>query len=1099
MHYDILFILKAIFVEVRTMDKVNNNQYDNEFSIDFENISNLSFSAPVYVEFNCMPEKEFCNNWTSVYVYVVKVLFSRHREKLLSLKRTNITNGKRIDFGSKLQYDLMVAPKEIAPSFFVETNFNSKDIIKKIKALLDICEEKYSNLTIKYILKTKSQPQFPKEYEGKKIIKSTVIFNKRAKTPDEKLKKRIFREFDKVKYIGDILINDDEYKILINYLKLKLSSIRTLNTNSDDPFYAVALVQVGIREYDGRYWPHLSRITGIKIDSNQQRLVGERFYNTLIAHTKSHLDKGEIVNNILMHCFIAKQYAPDFFEFIFAYYQHDLDRDLGRHTSEMSNYLIECMKKVEASPRSFRIKKGTADATTANEKGCKIRIHHILKWIDKYLFEDILPESSPNRIANYFCEWAKTSKRFSNEKNAYLLKGEKAKKRFRKPYLKFNFEEEKFYIVLPIQTIRLSNEEQIAQLSWKIRYGNTIKSIQSETEESVIGCRNLETQFVSMDPNDIFSHVRIELIKNNSDPVIKFNIPKDTVRFFDEDFDFLNDKSLSVGKLYAFTKRNEFLESDAYYEKESYLGLDLYSFQQFEKGNVIRKPDGTAISIGNKFEEGLNYNYFINGANVIDNNNSYLLFNKAPSILVKMKDSEQSGTLLIINNKKFRLNANECIVFNNDSKSNSYFLISLENYCKEDGIYNVLVDVPSNRSNKEYAFALIKSFEYKFINAPYVFKSKGSIEFNNSVKISPINNAANTYDFEITCETDKLDFSVNDFNLSIDVPIFKWKLNSEDKWSIKRPEEIWHKELPDRFYFKLPSKQAELFSNQENMDEENEEVIKFDQELNCFVCDTRKVRSWLDLGPALHKLYIRFDDSEFEFLSVVTSCILASCELKNDIANKKLILESTILGFSDCAVDIFNNDVLVAEKLELTSNGTELVTDKLFGKFDLVFYEYDDEEDDLFGFEEPSYSDFAKKSFELKNNYSLLGKTVFIDYITESKKEKSIFSASKYIITDKISVFIETQDDECANIFYGVSKCITDSSLNNLKMQIDLIDLNDLSKALVSFYDDEEECYVEFLYNMHKKTLEKSELTGSKYLLTAYDNYYHISIKNKEK
>ena len=83
---------------------------------------------------------------------------------------------------------------------------------------------------------------------------------KRAKTPEQKLFKRIDREINRFKYIGDISINDDEYDILIRYLKRTLSDFSGLRRRHDDSLLAVALVQIGIREYNGRFWPHVSRI-----------------------------------------------------------------------------------------------------------------------------------------------------------------------------------------------------------------------------------------------------------------------------------------------------------------------------------------------------------------------------------------------------------------------------------------------------------------------------------------------------------------------------------------------------------------------------------------------------------------------------------------------------------------------------------------------------------------------------------------------------------------------------------------------------------------------------------------------------------------------
>lgn len=84
--------------------------------------------------------------------------------------------------------------------------------------------------------------------------------------------------------------------------------------------------------------------------------------------------ENEFMNNILLHCFITKHYANDLFDFLFAYYQIDLERDLSRNSAEMRTYLMQTMSKGEASARAYKIKKHTADAVSANEQGCKIRV-----------------------------------------------------------------------------------------------------------------------------------------------------------------------------------------------------------------------------------------------------------------------------------------------------------------------------------------------------------------------------------------------------------------------------------------------------------------------------------------------------------------------------------------------------------------------------------------------------------------------------------------------------------------------------------------------------------------------------------------------------
>ena len=934
----------------------------------------------------------------------------------------------------------------------------------------------------------------------KESIKRVSVSNlpKRAKTPEEKLYKKIFREFNKVKYIGDISIDDEQYEYLIEYLKIKLLSIGSCGSSfagDDDPVFAVALVQIGIREYNGRYWPHVSRITETRLDGNKQAKIGGRFYNTLVTHNKLHLDENEMVNNILMHCFITKHYASDFFEFLFAYYQYDLDRDLERH-KEMRDYLLACMKKAEDSPRAFRIKKGTADAATANERGCKIRVYNILKWMDAYLFEDKLPENSPNRTAQFFVEWARRSKHFTKEKNTYYSRGQK---QFRFPYIHFDIKSEEFKLVLPAQTVPLADNEESAELLWKINYCNITKTIDSETENTVIGCRNVDTEHLVIEPKDIFCNFRIELIKNETETIKHFAIKADSARFFDSDYDHITGTHLPEGNVFAFTERDSIIETDGYFDSDHYLKLNYYSLQ-LSKGNIVKKPDGRALSVSKELQEGLLEHNYVEGAAVYDGEHNLPIYSKAPSVLAKMKSSAQVGTMVVINGEKRRLEPDKCIIFKEDNSEYNYYLINLEDYCSKDDNYTVIIDVPSDRKNREYRFALIRDFSFIFLDAPYVFKSNGRIAFNDCLSsVYYDNNTGYDFDFDINSETSQLVFNVNNFEVYIDVPVFKWKFNADEKWNIEHPEELWHRELPDWIYFTFPSTGGYIFSDQDIIDEEDNQKISctYDTNSSCYVCDTRKIRSWLELGSAVNHLFVQFDNTKIDFLTVVTSCILVSSSLSNSIETGQLILKSTILGFSDCVVDIYNNGELLADKLELTSNGAKLSTNKLYGEFELVFLEYDDDDDD---FGEAVYSEFERKKYELKNRLSLVGKKIEVQYITEDKKTASIFSASKYDIKDRITVIVEKADEKNDNIYYGISQC-SNPSLNKLKIQIEQIDTKNASKVLVFFYDEEEECYVDFVYDKKQRTILTSEDLSlsstearNRYLTFTPSNYYYIKI-----
>lgn len=921
---------------------------------------------------------------------------------------------------------------------------------------------------------------------------------KRAKTPEEKLFKRINREINRFKYIGDINIDDREYTILIDYIKYLLSDFSRLKNCHDDILLATALVQIGIREYNGRFWPHVSRIAECKLDGNKQGIIGGIFYETLVAHNKFHLDKSEIVNNILMHCFVTKYYADDFFEFLFAYYQHDLDRDLSQHTKEMRNYLLTCMKKAEDSSRAFRIKKGTADAATANELGCKIRVRNILKWMDAYLFEDTLPEKSQNRTARFFCAWAKSSKRFHIEKKSVTGYGTKGKIHFRTPYIHFERKSEEFYLVLPVQTVPLNDDENSASLTWKITYNGIEKLIESETESTVIGCKNLNKEYLNIAAADIFMEFRIELVKNDDTIIKRFVIHSDCARFFDDEFDYFAGERLYEGLVYAFTQRNQDLQSDSSIIREPYLGLDFYSMK-LAKGNVVKKPDGKALFVGKDIEEGLSVHNRLEEGFVLNEGKKLPVYRKAPSLLLKITENKLNGTLLIINGKRYRLNSKQCMVFNSEINRTNYCLIYLDEYVELDGIYEVLVNLPSERHTREYSFALSNGLDIKFIGDPYLFKTCGEISLAKGGE-QPDASFENQQAFPIDANSNNLNVQVGELQISLPIPMLKWKFDISDDWHIEKAEELWHKELPDYIYFQTPIRNVVICNNQTEIDDDEPQEIKcsYNSEENCYLCDTRRIKSWLECGKAIHSICVKLCDKRYEFLSIVTHSILRTCLLETDDECSQLVIKSDIIGFFDCVVDVYRNGGKIADKVTLSSNGTRCYSNVLHGQFDLIFYEYDD--DDEFDFGDAVYSEFARKSFTLKEKNNLINKTVRVDYLTEEKQDNSLFSPTKYLLKHYLIINISRRDEENRNIYYGVSQS-SDPKLSHLDIQIELLDRKNFSKALIFFYDSEEETYVDFMYDEYKRELSTIECdcfarndSKIRYLEMTPDAYYHITI-----
>ena len=80
---------------------------------------------------------------------------------------------------------------------------------------------------------------------------------------EQRLRKRltahIKKEFEKKFFIGDIVISDQEYKLLLKESKQIAAVImRAGHAAADSVTLAVTMVQIGIRRYDGRFfWPYI--------------------------------------------------------------------------------------------------------------------------------------------------------------------------------------------------------------------------------------------------------------------------------------------------------------------------------------------------------------------------------------------------------------------------------------------------------------------------------------------------------------------------------------------------------------------------------------------------------------------------------------------------------------------------------------------------------------------------------------------------------------------------------------------------------------------------------------------------------------------------
>lgn len=557
---------------------------------------------------------------------------------------------------------------------------------------------------------------------------------------DKKLQKhlntKINRQFKTCRYIGDIVISEDEYIILKAYLRsICRKYLNTSERYITSPIFAVALVQIGIHKYDGRFWPHVEREIGMELPGSYQKWIGRSFYKTLEKYNKYKVAENEMMNNILLHCFITNYYASDLFDFLFAYYQIDLERDLTSNSKEMRDYLMQSMASGENTARAYKIKKHTSDAVAFNTRGCKIRVGKILRFMDNALFYGLFPRTSQNRIAQLFCKWADESKKFNQAKKAIAGLTKRGEKRYSSPYLRYNGNQNRFELVLPPQYIHLATNEELPNLHWKIVFSNVEKTLEAESENCVTGCKTRIVSDIYIPSDNIFDSIRIELIKNDAEVIHKFtNIRAACIRFFDNNWELIHyTDALPIGDAFAFTHTEDALytDSDAVYNCEYLNGLNLYSMELI-KGDIIRLPDGRALPVGSALEDGLLKNNLKNGVYVMREGVKHPVFSAVPSIYFRMSPTQERGTLIRINEEKYRFDIARAIKCNMQDKTDEYgYILRLSDYIKTDGIFRVNIDIPNSRKANDYSFAVINQFDYKYEDAPFIYRLFNDMEIRD--------------------------------------------------------------------------------------------------------------------------------------------------------------------------------------------------------------------------------------------------------------------------------------------------------------------------------------------------------------------------------
>ena len=621
---------------------------------------------------------------------------------------------------------------------------------------------------------------------------------------------------------------------LVKYAKRMIPRI---NKVIPDLRLSIALVIVAKQIYDqGNFWGNLSEVLQIDIPSNKTTIIGQIFLKTIkkynLFEVEKHKKNNEYVQNILAHCFIPQNYRENFYEFIFSFYDRNLNRCIPENIDEDIQDLKRYMKKMQNtkdeelhfdvsknhSAVSYKLIKSIQTVIAEEDVIIHRTLLEYLELIDNYVYINSI-EKMPKSLINW-CEnkFEKlSSRRGSKYRNI---------PRFRNstPFIGYSVANGKAYIVIPERKF----SEDICQAVIKIKKDNEDYCSRELELCQAYGCiKSDDVEFIEIDNNDLFSEFKVfcneKLIKTIENAPFRI---------------FQNIKNSNGNICIYYFEINEFHEGEICILTQSEKTIELNNATMLHKNINNRtcntyifnmKQDTTVLIDGIPFDN-----------NCFDKDNEIFkpFFNSPNNFRMKKEDGNNiictySHPKLYFRNPYELLEKNPFILCSNNKpiclKENSeikklssdieYAVIDLTNYIDNKiGEYIIQLDISGQHRINLCQYLLIDDLDFKTDKILYLFDQKAiitqdthhNIEAENARIIDNItvdNPTIINYEYQI--EDDfivKFDIELANKNYKIEIPlqIFQYSFNNKN-WLYSKKEHIYNHELKNYFYVKIPN------------------------------------------------------------------------------------------------------------------------------------------------------------------------------------------------------------------------------------------------------------------------------------------------------
>ena len=647
--------------------------------------------------------------------------------------------------------------------------------------------------------------------------------------------------------LGELPVSNEEYSWLktyfINYIVKSDNAPVTV-----DLAIALFLVQVAIREYtEGKYWDNLERTLDCVVPQARRTKANDIFYKTLVFYDlfvfPSKNGKMQYTEMIKAHAFVTNNYMSGFFDFINAYFETVLFRqlnkkDVSEDLAALSAYMKETLEdgdsisiksKNDKVPKTYRLLKSTRSviAYVDNEILTGL-LYPVLKCVDNYYYDAVLPNGTNNRFNEAFINWCKLqeSVREGNKKvhSRHVSN--------RKPYIFVN-EYGRTMLVIPQQKFRPDECQGKAFID--VIFVDDEDEVSEKYELDVYKQWGLYiSDELSLPLSSPFDHTTIKLYGAFEEPIKEFNISSMNYRILDkhnkETRNLKNgdNKLLIIKDLIPFFNENvKIINSEPSADWVLYtINCSIDSEIKIgEKTLRFTNKDYTDVEYENEESNESNKYYYT----VKDIKGNDVKCTKThPIITIYTDRMYENGIVIHVNNEKIPLKVIKTnfedaisVVYDQNFKNKESIFINLERiYNSANGLYEVYADIPSKSTSYLicryicFPYDLVVKRNRKIYRADHELSVKIEQSMDFEIEFEPLFNCETSDNYYVNNVITKLykanaidvgdlvsfKFYSEGTELVMNIPVPKFKFGGSVEKMECRPVYNWYKDIPDNMY-----------------------------------------------------------------------------------------------------------------------------------------------------------------------------------------------------------------------------------------------------------------------------------------------------------